>query len=153
VGELSVEPFSDLCIDGLIAYFKTVTDLHLYFSQNPRFVSDIRIWYSELDYMVRVRERAYIKGCFVEQLTTIPGGYDYIFTVDLAHIDSVPLTDEDVLVKRTRDNVTKKSATDSPLNLRLTSNDYLNTFVQLYRLFAKLEPQCLSPKKAELWSR
>ena len=137
--QFSANPFDELCSESLIIYYNVLIDLHQDFSKIQNFVDDPDLWYAEMDALCRENFDQYLRRSYDRCITSSPGGYDYMFTIDYEYANKLSDSEVMVEIKRNRDWVLKRGT--NPLNLRVTQSMFLTTFTSLSKFLADVIPR------------
>ena len=148
---LDVNPFSDLCIENLLNFYKVLIDLHNFHSPNPIYVDPALrdTWIRDLDLISRHRYGEFVSYGYLLTMQNNLGDFDYLFTQDYEYSQRVPNSGDGELIKRKRDMILSRTTNDSPFNVKIHMNDFMNTFASVYKFFAKVEPMLPKAHKTE----
>ena len=150
--ELDDNPFADICIEALLSYFKVLTDLHTNLGLQTQYVTDQWEWYEELEKIGRNKYGIYIRQSYVKLMRDdypLIVTYDWLFTTDYEYSSRLAKTDDEIEIKSMRDKVLKRTSIDSPFNIRLVLNNFLNTFASIYKFLLRVEPRLPSAHTIE----
>ena len=155
--QLDDNPFADVCIEGLLNYFKVLTDLlkviavetRQYIQRNR---DERQKWFQQIDWIGRHNYTVYIKESYVKlmrddyQRIVI---YDWLFTTDNEYSSRLAKTDDEIEIRSIRANILKRTSTDNPFNIRLILNNFLNTFVSIYKFLSSVEPRLSAANRSK----
>ena len=142
-------PFSDNCVENLIHYYNVLIDLHRQLSTDKKLVLNRKEWAKEMDLVGRNKYDEYIKQSYDKCIAHVLIGYDYLFTDDYDYDFQLSQTLVIQQIMRTRSMITIKLLADSPFNVRVTLNSFLNTFASISKFLAKVDPILPVPYKPE----
>ena len=146
--ELDENPFSDICIEGLLSYFEVLTDLHLKLGRQTQYVWDQNVWYRKLESIGRNKYAVYFKQSYDKLMRDdypLIVSYDWLFTTDYEYSSRLVKTNDEIEIKSMRDKVLKRTSIDNPFNIRLVLNNFLNTFASIYKFLSSVESRLPSP--------
>ena len=151
IHELDDNPFADICIEGLLIYYKVLTDSHTRLSIQQTFVNDSQKWFKVIDLVGRNNYPNFVNLSYVKVMAAYQHrvAYDWLFTTDYEYSSRLVKTDDEIEIKSMRDKVLKRTSIDSPFNIRLLLNNFLNTFASIYKFLSSVEPRLPTARKFE----
>ena len=141
--ELDDNPFADICNEGLLIYYKVLIDLHKNISVTTNYVGIRSVWFKSIDSIGRNQCTKYFKESYLKLMRVIDPqiGYDWLFSTDYEYSSRFAKREDEIEIRSIRANVLKRSSLESPFNFQIVLNNFLNTFVSIYKFLSSVEPR------------